>query len=564
MVVPGRCDSEWEDVQLLDAKDEAVRSIEMAPYASGWLGLSDTSSIDAASFLDGTVRLRRPAQNQALQRRPRRLVPLRWDELLQSFLECERVQLGEDSLVLSRTELAPRVAEFLDRAARPGYRNYSDLRGLPIGWTLFADVQILVSGERELLVDLSVLQPIARSQVVVQGGLRMPGYLRKWSSKRPPELRVTSEEGSEIDARLTCKRPLARPTPPDAIHRGSGCVLIWDLADLDLPDGDYEITVGSNDLIIGTELVRLRSADNPSLQLDSSIGSIGHHPGQPGYGLLASTDSTGEFFQVSTDPYGPLGEAAVPSVPSWWSARATTTSSRTRGGVISFPPNGSSCLRGHYMELPMGLDGQTSIEGICRNCGLVKRYPTRFRRKIASTAAQPAPPNIGLGSYPRVRAQTDIDWSVAFDAVCHVGSGSISALKRIPSQMEATDLFGDAFARRLEVTAHIEIARSKSTLAGIAWQTNDPTIIGLPSGDSVIVGFRSDRLLVALEDEVWKAGGELDIASDASAPPVLKVVGLDPETLQRLAKAMELATDRPVRVIADASTAIGIAAPQVE
>ena len=151
----------------------------------------------------------------------------------------------------------------------------------------------------------------------------MPGYLRKWSSKRPPKLRVTSEEGSEIDARLTCKRPLARPTPPDTNHRGSGCVLIWDLADLDLPDGDYEITVGSNDLIIGTELVRLRSADNPSLQLDSSIGSIGHHPGHPGYGLLASTDSTIEFFQVSSDLYGPLGEAAVPSVPSWWSARAT-------------------------------------------------------------------------------------------------------------------------------------------------------------------------------------------------------------------------------------------------
>ena len=83
--------------------------------------------------------------------------------------------------------------------------------------------------------------------------------------------------------------------------------------------------------------------------------------------------------------------------------------------------------------------------------------------------------------------------------MCHVGAGTISDLGRITNQMEATDLFGDTFARRLEMLGHIEIERNLKTLAGVSWQVNDPTIIGLPSGELAVTGFRSERTMVAMK-----------------------------------------------------------------
>jgi hypothetical protein len=555
MVVPGRVAIDAEKVDVLDANDETIETIEMVPCASGWLGVGENAAIDAGSFLDGQVRLRIENEVVPLRRRPRRLVPLRWDDLLQGYVECERVQLGEDILVLSRREIAPRVAAFLDRVARPGYGQPADLPGLPDGWTLFDGVQILVSGQRDPLLDLGVLQPLALSQFVLQGGLKLPGHLRKWLSARPPELRVSSDEGSELTADLTCVRPLTNPIPADITHDGAGAILIWDLSSEDLPDGDYQIDIQSDGDLIGSELLRLRSSDSPALRLPDGNEPIVHDPMSPGFGFFATRSWSSAAFEGAPDASGVLTTDEPPSVPKWWTARATQAKYVGGVGLIRFPKDGPSCIEtgGHHMALPIGL-GQTSIEGICRYCGLVKRYSTRYHaRKKKQAATTPTAPAVRLSELPSVRSEGDIDWSIAFDALCHVGSGSFSALDRITSQMEATDLFGDAFARRLEVLGHIELERNPRTLTGVSWQVNNPVVIGLSSDDVAIIGFRNERELVAIEDEVWSAGGEFIRTELSSGPPIFQVAGLDHEGVLRLTKSIGVATDRPTRFIPDAA-----------
>jgi hypothetical protein len=213
------------------------------------------------------------------------------------------------------------------------------------------------------------------------------------------------------------------------------------------------------------------------------------------------------------------------------------------------------------MDLPSGLGGQTSIEGVCRYCGLVKRYLTRFRSKKNQTKADGPAPVMRLEDISAVRPENDIDWSAAFDAVCHVGSAGFSALDRITSQLEASDLFGDAFARTLNVLGHIEIERSLTTLEGRSWQVNDPLVIGLATGKLAVVGFRSEKAAVTIEDEVWAMGGELVVRHDLSAPPLLKVGGLDQEGALRLAKAIAAATGRPARYIPDAGARLAACLP---
>ena len=131
--------------------------------------------------------------------------------------------------------------------ARPGFAEHADLIGVPAGWSVFEGVQILSSVPVELLhgklADLNLLQPLATTQVVLQGGMRLPGNLPKWSSGLPPELRASTDSGARLSVTSSRVRPLSTPSPePRRKHSGEP-VLIWDLEAEHLPDGDYEVIV---------------------------------------------------------------------------------------------------------------------------------------------------------------------------------------------------------------------------------------------------------------------------------------------------------------------------------
>ena len=553
MAIAGQLRDGFETAKLLGDDDDVVGAVDLVPLASGWIGVPVGTAIEAKSLLEDSVKLSR-VDGAILRRRPRRLVPLRPDVLLNAFVECERVQLGEDSMILAASTVTPQVAAYLDAVARPGYRKHTDLPGLPEGWTLFQDVQVLTTSLEHQLVDLQTLRPIARSQVVVEGGLRLPGYLRKWLTSRPPEVRVTVEPGSSVGAHLTCVRPMANPVPADQSHEGVGSVLIWDLEDLMLPDGDYEICIETDGKKSRPELIRLRSADHPARQVLEHDDPIVHDPSDDSFGLFATRSSAEGAFAGVSEGVPALDNSEAPGVPRWWSARREAPT-RSPAPIIRFPMGGHSCIRtgAHFIDLPMGLGGQQSIEGICRYCGLTKRYPTKYRRARQSARKHGLPDVLRVQDLAPVRTDECIDWQAAFDALCHTSSGSMGALERITGQLEATDLFGDAFARRLEVLGHIEIQRDRATLRNISWQVVDPVLLGLPSGEVVMTGFRSDRSMVALEDVAWALKVDLDIDDQVDAPPKVTVRGADDAGLQKLAGAVTAATDRTTRIVLDAA-----------
>lgn len=557
LVIPGH-GADLELVQICDTDGEALGTAEVVPCASGWLGLAHTAALDVGSFLIGDVRLRREGSTEVLVRRPRPLVPLRFDAMLNAHVECERVQLGEEALVLVTAELADRVDDFLQLVARPGYRRYNNgLQGLPKGWVLFDHVQVLRSPPVELKnqrLELNLLQPTSRSQVVLQGGLRIPGYLRKWHSSRPPELRITMDDCENIQVALACSRPMASPPPPDRTRDQKGTVLIWDLGRETLPDGDYAITAKADGLVVSSEVLRLRSADNPAPNIDPDQPPIAHDSDEVGFELFASRTSSASSFRVAPSISGELVAVPTPApLPHWWQERR---GERERPPVhtVCFPTGNAPCITSgaHHMDIATA-QGRTSVDGICRHCGLVKRYPTKPRRRKHSAPSQPHPPQLSLSEVPPVRPEDTIDWSVAFDAVCHVGGGPMSALRRITDQMDASDLFGDEFARRLEVLGHIEVERHRKTLQPIAWQVNAPTLVGLPSGDVVLTGFRSERLLVALEDAAWQAGHKVEAQDRPDAPDVVSVRALESAHAAALAERLSVALGCRVHYIPDAA-----------
>jgi hypothetical protein len=559
LAVPARTGGSTDLLDLLDPDDDVVGEVDFVATSSGWLTLADPASVEAASMLMGETRLRRRGSELTLRRRPRRLVPLRHDDLLQSFLEVERVSLGEEHMLLAHVDVCLQLDPILAESARPGFRCLRELVGLPSGWALYEGVQILSSIPEELLKnrlgDLNVLQPLASTQVVLDGGLKIPGNIPKWSTRRPPELRVTADDDVHPRAVLRVLRPLADPPPDERTCTSEQPVLVWPLSGEHLPDGDYEIEVSAGDGSSRTLTLRLRTADNPAVKVPSDESPLRHVPSGQLFGLSAQRLVSEESFVVSPDPEVWLqADAAAPDqVPGWRRARAGVEATMDRLALAVPAPAADSCMvtGAHYYIVEQVLGRASSVEGVCRKCGFVKRFPTRARRKSVRRVGRPAKqaPRVVVQELQPVSDEVRISWELGFDTLCHVGEGPLSALSRVASQIEAGELFGDAFARRLEMLGHIELERDPQTLQVRSWSVVDPTIVGMPDGSAVLAGFRSDHLLAQLEDGAYLRGIELDVDADIDAPARVHLPPIDHAAVDELVRCIEDSTDRPARFV---------------
>ena len=79
-------------------------TVEVLPVAGARLQPVFTSEIDTASLVEGVLRLADTSGSLEVTRFPRRVVPFRYDDLLNAYVECERVQLGEDSMLLVKDD----------------------------------------------------------------------------------------------------------------------------------------------------------------------------------------------------------------------------------------------------------------------------------------------------------------------------------------------------------------------------------------------------------------------------------------------------------------------------
>jgi len=215
--------------------------------------LADPAQLDPESMLSAQLRLT-TSIGTVYERRPRRLVPFSRDDLLQAFVEDERLSLGGTGLLLCHQELAEPVERALTSTARPGFQRWTEPpEGAPARWVLFSDVQVLAplpatdpKTGRDWPDDLNALQPLGTSQVLLEGGLQLPGRVRRWSSLAAPELRIATTDAQRLDIEIRQVRELADHLQPNPLRQTlTGPAALLDLNVLALPDGDYEILVAA-------------------------------------------------------------------------------------------------------------------------------------------------------------------------------------------------------------------------------------------------------------------------------------------------------------------------------
>lgn len=492
-------------------------------------------------------------ESRPVNRRPKRVVPLRWDDLQGAYVEIERISLGEDSIVLARSDARHRVEAHLEAHARPGWRELVDLTGAPEGWVVYQHIQILSAPTGQPHFDLLPLAPRARTSLTLRGGFVLPGLLRKWSVMEPPEAVAVAAGASSVDIRVF-RGTQIDPAELMAETRQPGELAVLPLTDQGLTDGEYAVAMFVDDLNkpSSTALLRLRSAGTPQFRVeDVDIRLVYSPDSSPCWPLTAGPAEWRSHVNgartVGIESRGDGSSVPMPEFVPRKRSAASASVVKTRVGV---PMASDSCLVTgmHRFLLPPVLPGQAStrsIEGECTTCGLVRRFAgtpwaAKRREGTAKTIVVPEIPPVIESDQP--------DFEVAFDALNHVGTGSFGVFERIAAQVEGSGLFADSFLRRLEVVGHVDVARDEY-LQVTEWAVNTSTLVPTDDGLWVLIGSRSSALLEKLKG-LLGTRAVVRTSVDAEVARV-EVVGMVPVGLLADAGITVLETS-PVNDIAEA------------
>jgi hypothetical protein len=508
-------------------------SVDVLPVAGARLQPVFTSEIDTASLVEGVLRLANTPGGLEVTRFPRRVVPFRYDELLNAYVECERVQLGEDSMLLVKDDrgLARAVRDVLDQIARPGFREETAFPGLPGGWVLFAAVQVVATPEPEPTgTDLNALVPLLSSQLALAGGTKLPGGLRKWSSLDPPEVRAVVQNAARVSVTLDSVRGVSGALALPHTWTSDEPTLVANIKSLALPDGDYEVSLLDGGKTVQQSILRLRSSNTPDAATRRTVTPLAHDIGDPLAVLRATPFHPGTSAETvvrgpSAPPCRTPRTAAITAGRDvWWDAPKPPSPPPPPPITLAAVDPASCVVTGaHYIELPPanGTTRSGLINGICKRCGLVKRYPASIRwhrngssgyTKQKGHTKQKALLHVNVSHLPEVVGGHS-GWDVAFDSLVYAHGGSYRTLEYVADQVEGSRLFTDTFSRSLEVRGDLEVERG-ADFAAVRWGLSPAYLAELVTGEFLLTGCWSQDDRDTLKELVEKAGGTLTSEHD--------------------------------------------------
>lgn len=527
-------------------------TVDVVPLAGATVLPRSIASIEPKSLVEGVLRLIDPCTGAVTQRRPRRVVLFRRDDLVSALVECDRAQLSEDLLLLIKKDakLVEETKKLLDDIARPGYKVREELAGLPSGWLLVSGVQILSLPSANPPTDLNVLLPTATSQLAVASGLRLPGRLRTWSSLHPPEIRAVSQVTGDL--RLTLLR-----TGLDALEAteqcewtSTGTPLLVDLTEHALADGDYELRLEQGKKALQRSMLRLRSSDTPDRWSWENSPPLHYEIGHPLGALFATRAESqsspgvrGALISSAQISYDTGGTSQVK--PAWWSAGASEELAITQIAVSAPAPRSCVVTGAHHLDLPTVLHGRRglTIQGTCRECGLVKRYPTVWRGGRAPFAREIADRSWLTHLGPA--DETDVDRDEALDALIYLGGGPASTLTRVASQLGFDAMNRYRFRHDLEALGHLDLSRN-DLFDVTEWAVAPPCLAETVDDRFLLCGAWSDRAWRELDSGVQKVGGSISYDDNRGDGPTSSfVTGMTANAVGELLDNLDLSRMLP-------------------
>lgn len=528
--------------------------IEPQPFGAQLVGaFSSRIELDAKSLVEGVLDLKSD-QGTVFRRQPRTVLPLYSDPFAGVWREYERVQVGVSGrlLVQDTKEYLERVTKTLESIARPGFskQTLSDDFGFNLpGWVLFDDVQILMAPSGEEFsnmkdMNLSALVPRLRSNMVLTGGLKMPGRAEVWSSESLPEVVITYESDAELElfltwVELTEEGVLSRR---ERLGEPAEGFLLWKLNDSNLEPGDYRLEFAAGGSVLQSRALRIRDADSRDSARWNNALHLGHFDDNILWPVLAAPGSEGAKLLADGAFSAGVSSVVAEAAPSVirWSYRDQQVKRHAPFKLPQLAPDSCLLTGAHHLQYPTTLDTGPEERfqvGVCKKCGFTKRDPStaklaermkrqKDRRAENMAAVETSPENDVAPDLPEV--ETDfVSWSPVLGAIAYAGTGSIGELKGLARRVENSATFERDFIRTIDHLGLIEVGANE-WLEPTSFEVAATCLTELATGGILLTGFWSESLTQNVFETAESLGASL-FSSDPEtlALPLIEDIGID-------------------------------------
>ena len=221
----------------------------------------------------------------------------------------------------------------------------------------------------------------------------------------------------------------SREPDPPTTWTSHGSALVVHLGGQGLTDGDYELSLLSGTKVIQQANLRLRSSSTPDSASWLRATPLAHDLDTNPVAVLRAAPLTEPPAQALVrGPYAsPHSSLHAPAATApgtvWWDASKPRTAPPPPPIAIAAPDPKSCVVTGaHRLHLPTYYGHPTSsmINGVCENCGLVKRFPARFSaRQFGAWSGRKTPVsplNVDVSRLPEVTS-SHADWDIALDSL---------------------------------------------------------------------------------------------------------------------------------------------------
>lgn len=544
----------------VEGLDGAAREFMLEPLGIGSAGFDFRAvGIDAGSAIAGDLRISVGAGNES-RRFPKNVVILTRDAFSAGYIESDRINAAVLSRILVRDEarLVSSVERILEDAAQPGYsRILGGTGGVPLNWTVFTDVVLLrVPGPALVSAnDLSAFQPRLSTQMTITGGLKLPGHMPRWSALSPLQVMIASESDEPVDLVVLTRNPETLQTEEHVTHSELNVPAVVNLDDLPASCTDFTLSLRRGKTTLQNLPVKLRSSLEPSPDSADRFKYLCHDLEDPLWPMncVASEDAVvpGLDGLALSAPSVAYQSRKVASRPNW------AGNGHIRPGrqllVVPGAPENSCIVTGrHRFDFPT-FDGKRPgaswMYGVCTQCGMSKRQPTRAH-KSKITSAKPS--HFVRRALPDLSA-TGPSWSALIDSLFFLGAGSRREFSTLARQIEDTAIFENQLLRDLEALSIIELQRNDE-LDVVRWETAATCLGQLADGSWLLTGFWNRKLKGEILEALEEAGASISVR--APNRQSLHVVDDIPQS-----KIAGIADKFQVDLVANAAVALADALP---
>jgi len=533
--------------------------------------LEPFEKISHGDALLSKLRIKNQKSNRLLERNGQPICILMYRLEIGAYQEVSRAVIGAPSIVLAHQSILERVTDALNDIARPGFKllNATQARGLPEGWVLITDVQILKTKE---IRGLESLSPLLGGSVSLVGGLYLGN--EAWLKSLPPEIVISLDTNKGVSVELIQMLDFGKKINKVKFNPGSGVQFI-SLKDYELPDGDYQIIVfeGSPQKKIEVSNFKIRSGSSVRMYKRSNSAKLTY--------ILSSDNPVNSISalkspKIPEDPILLSGcnifgrstlEESYPKLKIQTGSSLLTTpegidkherSALTKTTTLDA---GSCVLRGYhvkvYDQVPIGAPVGYLVRAKCSDCSLTVWERTRgyytgtHRRREQLDPLRPVNPisNINLKAVTPIKDSLYPNrptYRQIFDALCYIKEGTFERFSSIIRAQNDEPWAPYEALRELVGLGHVDLQLDSNTLKPHAWRITDPSLILTGDSKFTVLGWCSDAFIEQLRDVSASLGGTLEVLETNENFPIFEILGIDSDSIDGFAEIVSAVSAFPV------------------